>query len=234
MTNKFETNKTQKTVAQTNVTTQANADGEITRTSTEQIFKLHFASEPRYIKQYQQDFDAFNALKKSSKEILHELLTYTTYNENRLYLNIEIKKAICKKLGLSYTTMTNALTELKQSQIILYLNTGSYVVNPYYYGVGEWPKLKDLRNKIEIKIQSKKVNDKTIEIYTFEYQQLKDQFIDKTKIEKAKPKKTTSIADAIKKEKRKRKRDNKNKVNLKNRLGNFMKIFKNKNSNIQS
>jgi len=42
------------------------------------------------------------------------------------------------------------------------------------------------------------------------------------------------MSDAIKKEKRKRKKDNKNKVNLKNRLGNFMKIFKTKNSNIQS
>jgi len=59
-----------------------------------------------------------------------------------------------------------------------------------------------------------------------------EQFIDKTKIEKAKPKKIKSIADEIKKEKRKRKKSNK--VNLKTKVGNFMKIFKNKNSNIQS
>lgn len=227
MTNKFKNYESQKTLAQTNVVTQADANGEIINTTTEHVFKIHSASEPHYIKQYQQDFDAFNALKKSSKEVLQELLTYTTYNENMLYLNIAIKKTVCKKLGIAYQTITNALSELKKSQILLYLDTGLYIVNPYYYGLGEWSKLRKLRNNIKVKVESRIVNSKSIEIYTFDYQQLKDGFIDKTKLESAKPKETPFITNKVKIERM-------NKVKLKKRFSNFMKIFKSKNTKIQS
>jgi hypothetical protein len=192
VTNKFENNKKEKTVAQKNEITQIDQDGVVIQTHTENIFKLYTASEPHYIKHYQQCFESINALKNRTEEILQEILLYTTYNKNTIYLNQQIKVDICNKLGLAYQTMTNALTELKQSQILLYVDTGLYIVNPYYFGKGEWKELRKIREKIKITVYSKDINGRKIEQYKFDYSELSDQFFDKDKLKKAKPKKTKS------------------------------------------
>lgn len=189
MTNKFENNKKEKTVAQTKEINLVDEDGVVLQTRTENIFKIYAASEPHYIKHYQQCFESINDLKNRTEEILNELLIYTEYNKNTIYLNQQIKVDICNQLGLAYPTMTNALTELKKSQILLYIDTGLYIVNPYYFGKGEWRELKKIRDKIKISTSTKKVNGRTIQQYNFDYSELSNQFFDKSKLKTAKPKK---------------------------------------------
>lgn len=184
MTNKFE-NQSQKRVAQRNEVTTVDQDGVVVQTTTENIFKLYTASEPHYIKQYQQCFYPVNLLKKKTKEILQEILLYVTYNKNTIYLNQPIKVDICNKLGIAYQTMTNALTELKKSQILLFIDTGLYVVNPFYFGKGEWKELKKIRDSIHVSVSIKN----NVETYSFDYSELSNQIYDKSKIKKAKPKK---------------------------------------------
>ena len=193
MTNKFESNTTQVTVGETKETTLVDENGVALKTRKEKISKLYKASEPHYIKKYQQCFDAENSLKKRTKEILNELLIYTDYRKNTIYLNQQIKVDICDKLGIAYQTMTNALTELKKSQILFYIDTGLYIVNPCYFGKGEWPELKKIRDKLKITISTKKVDGKNVEQYNFDYSELSNQFFDKSKLKTAKPKKSKNL-----------------------------------------
>ncbi|WP_076419651.1 winged helix-turn-helix domain-containing protein [Colwellia sp. UCD-KL20] len=193
MTNKFENNKKEKTVAQTKEINLVDEDGVVLQTRSEHIFKIYAASEPHYIKNYQQCFESINDLKNRTEEILNELLIYTEYNKNTIYLNQQIKVDICNKLGTAYQTMTNALTELKKSQILLYIGTGLYIVNPYYFGKGEWRELKKIRDKIKISTSTKKVNGRTIQQYDFDYSELSNQFFDKDKLKTAKPKKPKNL-----------------------------------------
>jgi len=223
MTNIFENNKTQKTVAQTNEIIKVDDNGEITNRTTETITKFYSASESSYVKSYRVNKKAVNALKKKTREILEELLDHTTYNENAIYLNKGIKVEVCNELGITYPTLNNALTELKMSQILLYIDTGLYIVNPYYFGLGEWAKLNKIRKKIIIRSETKKVNNKRVVKYNFDYSGIQEQYLNKIILQNGKPKKKK---DPITK-------NSNNKVNLKTKLGNFMKIFKTKNSNIQ-
>lgn len=217
MTNKFE-NQSQKRVAQRNEVTTVDQDGVVLQTTTENIFKLYTASEPHYIKQYQQCFYPVNLLKKKTKEILQEILLYVTYNKNTIYLNQPIKVDICNKLGIAYQTMTNALTELKKSQILLYIDTGLYVVNPFYFGKGEWKELKKIRDRIKISLSVR--NNK--EFYDFDYSELKEQFSDKQKLKNAQPKVKNGTSKFLKNKEENNKNNNVLKksqiVSLKERL----------------
>ncbi len=223
MTNIFENNKTQKTVAQTNEVIKVDENGEITNSTTEKITKLYSASESSYVKSYRVNKKAVNALKKKTREVLEELLDHTTYNENAIYLNKAIKVEVCNELGITYPTLNNALTELKMSQILLYIDTGLYIVNPYYFGLGEWAKLNKIRKKIIIRSKTKKVNNKQVVKYNFDYSEIQEQYLNKIILQNGKPKKKKEPIT----------KNSNNKTNLKTKLGNFMKIFKTKNSNIQ-
>lgn len=188
MTNKFENNNKKRTLAQVKEITQVDSEGVVQQMTIENTFQPRVASEPHYIKEYQQDFHPFNQLKKKTKEIFKEILIYTTYNKNTIYLNQQIKVDICNKLDIAYQTMTNALTELKKSELLFYINTGLYVVNPYYYAKGEWAETRKIRDKIKISESKKSMNGKVVEIFSFDYSEISEEYFDKSKLKKAKPK----------------------------------------------
>ncbi len=162
MTNKFTEKKSNKTIAQLNKTQKINNNGEVEEEIIETISKIYSASEPSYIKAYQQDFLPVNSLKKCTKEILQEILVYTKFNENTIVLNQSIKVNICHKLGIAYQTLANALTELKKHQLLLYISTGQYIVNPFYFSKGEWKEIKKIRDKIKVTERISFNNDKKV------------------------------------------------------------------------
>lgn len=84
-------------------------------------------------------------------------------------------------------------------------------------------KLNKIRKKIIIRSKTKKVKNKQVVNFNFDYSEIQEQYLNKIILQNGKPKKKKALVT----------KNSNNKVNLKTKLGDFMKIFKTKTSNIQ-
>jgi hypothetical protein len=143
--------RTRKTLSKSFVRTKVDKDGKIQEQCIENIFKTVKASEPAYVKQYLQDPDTIYAIPKGASRVLTALFQIVVFNENTINLNAAIKRKICKKLNIQVTSFDNSLTALSQNHFLLHIDTGFYLLNPYYFGKGDWSKMKSIREMITLK-----------------------------------------------------------------------------------
>lgn len=211
MNDKFDQNKTtSKTVSQTQTSTVINTDGEILSTQQDKTFKFVKDSEPAYMKVYLQDTDKYNDVSKGANKLLRELFKYTSYNDNRIYLNSTIREDIAKKLNIKNQTLSNELGELKTHQLLIHLNKSVYMANTLYFGKGEWAKLKKHRKNIGIEVKEVIVNGATTEVTNFNFDKCGNE---KINIDKIPPYHSTPIKNPLTKKQ-------------KTKLQKFLSIFK--------
>jgi DNA-binding GntR family transcriptional regulator len=73
-------------------------------------------------------------------------------------LNSTAKKRIAETTGMNPRTLDNRLQELAKSGILDRVAVGTYVLNPYLFGKGDWKSISALRNQnihLERKYDSK-------------------------------------------------------------------------------
>ena len=120
--------------------------GEITKTK----HTLQFTAEPNYVKLYLDCLGTFTqneGLEKSLNALLIETLQYMTFanKKQQVYLNSEIKSEICEKTGKSIARYNQALTTWVKEGILKRVGRGTYKVNPWIFGKGDWRDIEHLR-----------------------------------------------------------------------------------------
>lgn len=109
-----------------------------------------YKQEPPYIKLYLQDILYLNDVPKSLTNVLYALLSYVTYADQEngmcIPLNGFIKSQIREKCGMDNPrTLNNALSKLVKGNILKRIGTGTYQLNPYFFGRGDWKDIANIR-----------------------------------------------------------------------------------------
>lgn len=114
--------------------------------------------EPPYMKLYLDDLALLRQLSKMENLILHEIFKITQYNTNRVILNKFYRDEISKKLDIKDQTIRNAISKLSKLDLLIKQGTGVYILNPHYFGIGDWSSLKGLRMTIEYTQQGRTIH----------------------------------------------------------------------------
>ena len=121
--------------------------GEIRRLKTE----VQFDKEPDYVKLYLDCLGAFSGnegLNITLNDMLREVLKLATYADDDgmvISLSAYHKERICKKTGKSLRRLEQAITTWTNSQILSRVQRGTYKLNPWIFGKGDWRDICKLR-----------------------------------------------------------------------------------------
>jgi len=121
-----------------------------TNTVTWQIPK-----EPNYVKVYLDQIVVLADLNGWIAKILWELVQQSGWaNEGQLIIiNASYKRLLSEKLGLKVQTITNAISELAKKRIILKKDRGLFLLNPQFFGKGDWADVSKIRYQVELSAQ---------------------------------------------------------------------------------
>lgn len=118
----------------------------------QEITHIKKSMEPNYIKLYLNTLLAFKELPKTLNPILMEFLKYMSYadtNEEHggqiIYTNSVMKNSIAKKIGVKINTLEKALGTFVLSGLFKRIGLGTYQVNPYIFGKGDWKNISAIR-----------------------------------------------------------------------------------------
>lgn len=133
-----------KTTLITNTTTVDYTTGEIL--NKQEVTHIKRSAEPSYIKLYINTLLTFKELPKTLNPVLIEFLSYMSYADNSqqtggqlIFINAFMKEEISRKLGnIKINTIDKALSNFVKSGIFKRIGTGTYQVNPNFFGKGEW------------------------------------------------------------------------------------------------
>jgi hypothetical protein len=124
--------------------------GEVTKSIKET--QLIASKEPNYIKLYLDTLLTFKKLSKSLNPILLEFLKYMSYASiadgtggQIIYVNAHMKKNIADATGLKIDRINKALTDFVKANVFKRIATGTYQVNPFLFGKGDWKDIKSIR-----------------------------------------------------------------------------------------
>jgi hypothetical protein len=123
-----------------------NDTGEVIKRRT----TLQFAKEPTYVKLY---FDCLgvvirnDGLNESLNDMLLEVLKLGNYadEEQTVTLTAYQKNKICEKTGKSLRRLEQAITIWVKNKILTRVSRGTYQINPWIFGKGEWRDISKLR-----------------------------------------------------------------------------------------
>ena len=123
---------------------------------TSQEFIHRYGAEPAYVKLYLDCLCDLKGLSKSLNPILIELLKHMSYagkdeefGGQLIYLNSVLKRNICKVVKRSMIRLDQALGDFCKAQILKRVARGTYQVNPYLFGKGDWKDIKNIRATID-------------------------------------------------------------------------------------
>lgn len=133
----------------TNLVERTEYDGETGEiTYKEEENTVHIPSEPNFIKMYLEDVLYLTDLPKGLNPILYAFLKRMSYG-NELVINAALKRQIAKEVDRSVSSVNNAITSLVKGKILKRIDTGYYMINPRFFGKGEWKDIAKLRMTVE-------------------------------------------------------------------------------------
>jgi hypothetical protein len=141
-------------------TTINHETGEVTNSSVVRRYK---GDEPNYVKLYLSDISYLYGFPSTNNDLLFELLKYISYGTNEIILNATTKKRMAEVIGMNVRTVDNKLQELVKTKILDRVAPGTFTLNPYLFGKGDWKSVTELRNKnLHLKITYDKETGKRI------------------------------------------------------------------------
>lgn len=108
---------------------------------------LTLEREPDYVKLYIKDVLRLTDIPNSGNSILFCILKRMSYN-SEIALFAPVKKGIALELGISEPTVSKAIELFANRSILLRIDRGLYVVNPFFFGRGKWEDIKKVRISI--------------------------------------------------------------------------------------
>lgn len=136
-------------------------------------------SEPPYIKTYLEDICYLNNISHYCHNVLRAMMsiasvTYADTGEEQeqgMIINLTpyMRQLVMQKLGLKSTqSVSNAITQLVQGEVLFRLGSGSYRLNPYLFGMGDWNDIAKLRLTVDYDfLKQRKVMNAKIEKESF-------------------------------------------------------------------
>lgn len=121
-------------------------DYETGEVKSQSVTRRYRGDEPSYIKVYLQDISYLHGLPTTAGDLMHELLNYVTYGTQEIVLTSVIKKCIAGNLSIAMKTLDNRLQDLVKKGIIDRVGQGTFTLNPYLFGKGDWKTILELRN----------------------------------------------------------------------------------------
>ena len=109
--------------------------GEVEALSSTTTFMVD--NEPPFIKLYINAIAKLTGLPDGNKNTLFELIKLVDY-DGRIILNAGLRRIIAKNLGIKPHTIANTLTQLVKSGFISRVDSGIYLLSPFYFAKGAW------------------------------------------------------------------------------------------------
>ena len=115
---------------------------------------VQFEPEPNYIKLYLDCLGVFSGnagLSVSLNEIFIEILKLVSYadDDQLVTVNAFVKQRIAKKTGRSVRRIEQALQLWIDNKVLFRVARGTYQLNPYLFGRGDWRDVKNLRSSLD-------------------------------------------------------------------------------------
>ena len=132
-----------------------NTTGEVEEKEISITYEL--PREEDYVKVYLRHISAIHNLPKHTHPVIYELLKYVDY-ENQIILNSSVKQIIAEKMGVKKKTIDDYIQKFVREKILLRrkrngkIMRGIYVLNPAFFGKGNWKNILELRKKLGITI----------------------------------------------------------------------------------
>ncbi|KKH66264.1 replication/maintenance protein RepL [Methanosarcina mazei] len=152
-------------IVESHETIQVDENGEIRQ--TRRNVTKRYEGEPDYIKVYLDTILYLKDLEKSYNPILLALLKRMTYahNENSrggqiIALNSYLKKCIAEECGVSLTRVNHAITDFVKGEVLYRIGRGTYQVNPYLFGKGDWQDIKEIRMQVTFNSSGKTIRSR--------------------------------------------------------------------------
>lgn len=132
-------------VTRSDIKTVIDENGVIKRKEEDRT--IDWGREPNYIKVYLDTILYLKDLPKGLNGILTAFLKRMSYG-NQLVLNAALKRQIAKEVGLSMSSINNAITKFVKGEILIREDTGLYRVNPHLFGKGDWSDIAKIRLEV--------------------------------------------------------------------------------------
>ena len=108
--------------------------------------------EPEHVKIYAPAIAPINSLTPSQRRVLYSLLSMASLAKDgmRVVITAGVKRMMCQELGIkSPQTIANALSQMTKAGILIRIETGVYMLNPFFFGRGEWRDIAKLRHSVD-------------------------------------------------------------------------------------
>lgn len=101
------------------------------------IQESRIPAEPDFVKMYTEDIANLNHIKGHKRDVLAFMASVMDYN-NVAVVSPPMRRRWASELGVSMSTINNAVSALKKEGHILSDGHGEYTVNPSLFAKGEW------------------------------------------------------------------------------------------------
>ncbi len=99
-----------------------------------------------FLKLYRPRVNMVDGLQKKTVQLLNRFLLRMD-NDNTIAINIAVKKKFAQELNSTVGTVNSCIDKLRKQDLILRLDTGFFMVNPYYCSYCLPPVTEQLRDK---------------------------------------------------------------------------------------
>jgi Cu/Ag efflux pump CusA len=121
---------------------------------TENIQERVVSKEPSFVKLYLRDVMFLQDLSPSLNTVMYQLLSAMDY-ENMVVVNVGMKRIIAERVGLSFSSVNNAITAFVKGHLLERRETGVYRVNPYLFAKGDWKSIQKIRLEVIYSLEGK-------------------------------------------------------------------------------
>jgi hypothetical protein len=137
--------------------------GEIKQQTESRTFT--YGKEPDFIKVYLDNIMLLAEIPNWISKVLYELIKAVTYAEKGhfIVINPAYKRLIAENLGMKTQSVTNAINTLSKQNILIKRDRGLYLLNPHYFGRGDWKDIARIRYEIELTPTGKRITKAEIE-----------------------------------------------------------------------
>ena len=127
-----------------------NGTGEVEKYTKQTTSRI--PQEPPFIKVYLDYIMFLNDLSRKHSAVLMCLILHMSYADaeagQTIFVNAAMKKRIADKLDTTIGCLNNSLTALVRCGVLFRIARGTYQVNPFIFGRGDWRDIELLRFEI--------------------------------------------------------------------------------------
>ena len=114
---------------------------------SEKVQSVTWQTEPEYVKLYLEDLSKILGLKGNTSTVLLALIRKMNWDAE-IVLTLDMKKELAMVLKLKLNTIEHNISDLVKEGLFIKKGINWYLVNPYYFGKGDWNSVKRIRLSI--------------------------------------------------------------------------------------